>query len=102
MKLQNGNLFRIYSLVDKTFQDTKTLDDAKVIAKWNFLKGYEIVGVIGTIIERWQHFCPGCKKCETCDHLASEHNSDNDTECKQLKCKCKILVIDTAKYIREL
>jgi hypothetical protein len=83
-------MFRIQSLVSKFYQDVNSLDDAKVIAKWNFQKGYEITGLLtGSKVIRYEHFCFQCRKCETCSHLFSEHDNDHKDRCFELKCKCK-------------
>jgi Fe2+ or Zn2+ uptake regulation protein len=85
-------LFRIKSLVSDFFQETDNLDEAKILAEWNFQKGYEIVAIqSGKLIERWEHHCWFCRKCNTCKHLFSEHSSE-ELKCLEKKCKCKEFV----------
>lgn len=84
-------MFRIQSTVSKFYQDVNSLDDAKIIARWNFQKGYEISTLSSNqLVERYEHFCFQCRKCAECKHLYSEHcNEEKNKKCAELKCKCK-------------
>jgi hypothetical protein len=96
------NLFKIKSLVNENVQEAKTLDEAKILAKWNFLKGYEIRTILSNeLVERLEHFCPSCAKCLSCNHLRSEHHPDKE-RCLEKKCNCKSFVngLDTSKEVK--
>ena len=87
------SLFSVHSLIRKFSQEAKSLDEAKILAKWNFLKGYEIIDIMGKIVERKEHFCPWCRKC-SCEHLFSEHlhEPNKPEKCTEKKCQCKQFV----------
>ncbi len=67
----------------------ETLEDAKLIAKWNFIHDYEIVNkVTGVVFESFQRFSgreiPKCPRCqEPVEHL--NHAPEQEYRCS--KCE---------------
>jgi hypothetical protein len=68
-----------------------SLDDAKIIAKWNFQRSYEIwTETSNQLVERYEQFDFSSRKCITCEHIYSEHvHEEKKTNCAEKKCKCK-------------
>lgn len=102
--------WKIQSTVSDFSQEVDTLEEAQLISKYNFLKGYEITSIpLNMVVERFEHFCPSCRKCGTCNHLYSEHQQEvmkvselkkyvptgednRPRKCTEKKCKCKEFV----------
>jgi hypothetical protein len=89
------NKYKIQSLThDDMFTEIScSLELAKTIAVWNYQKGYKLIDLsTGEAIDQREHYCAQCHKCSTCNHIRSDHHSDDDAgpkPCRTKKCKCK-------------
>src|SRR6185436_14405172 len=88
---EKAKLWRVKSTVSEFFMECETLDEAKILAKWNFLKGYEIRCITtNELCIRHEVFDVSVIRCKFCPHVRSEHHSEKEPfPCMEKKCQCK-------------